>query len=303
MPGNDALIAAASSATGNLVNTLSTGNMNRRSMRFSQDMYNRQKNDNIEFWNMQNNYNSPQAQMARFQAAGLNPNLIYGQGNSGNAGSISTPDVQTPQFRSPEWGNVISGGGFAYINSMYDLEIKQAQVDNMKLQGDVIKEDAVLKRAQALSTMTNEERARFNLDFESELRPVSADARREQLRQMRTSTDLSINEDARRATANASSLMEAAERMLTMKSERTLIPYRRDQMSASTAESYERIRQMKLDGTLKKLDIELKEQGIQPGSPIWATVAGRIMSGGFKSEGLSKIQDGLNSILSRFGIK
>lgn len=31
-----------------------------------------------------NQYNSPQAQMARYGAAGLNPNLIYGQGTPGN---------------------------------------------------------------------------------------------------------------------------------------------------------------------------------------------------------------------------
>ncbi len=34
---------------------------------------------NIEFWNMQNAYNDPSAQMARLKQAGLNPNLIYGQ--------------------------------------------------------------------------------------------------------------------------------------------------------------------------------------------------------------------------------
>lgn len=35
-------------------------------------------------------YDSPEAQMARYKAAGLNPNLIYGQGSSGNMGSPVT---------------------------------------------------------------------------------------------------------------------------------------------------------------------------------------------------------------------
>lgn len=36
-------------------------------------------------WAMQNEYNTPSAQVARYLAAGLNPNLIYQQGDSGNA--------------------------------------------------------------------------------------------------------------------------------------------------------------------------------------------------------------------------
>ena len=32
---------------------------------------------NVKFWNMQNEYNTPANQMKRLQDAGLNPNLIY----------------------------------------------------------------------------------------------------------------------------------------------------------------------------------------------------------------------------------
>jgi len=50
----------------------------------------------IEMWNMQNAYNSPEQQMARYQAAGLNPNLIYGSG-SASAGNAS----QIPKYHPP----------------------------------------------------------------------------------------------------------------------------------------------------------------------------------------------------------
>ena len=36
---------------------------------------------NLQLWDLTNQYNSPAAQMARYQDAGLNPNLIYGQSN------------------------------------------------------------------------------------------------------------------------------------------------------------------------------------------------------------------------------
>lgn len=37
---------------------------------------------NLDLWNLTNQYNSPAAQMGRYQDAGLNPNLIYGQQNT-----------------------------------------------------------------------------------------------------------------------------------------------------------------------------------------------------------------------------
>lgn len=48
----------------------------------------------IEFWHMQNEYNHPKAQMERLKEAGLNPNLVYGEGVSGatgQAGEVGTP--------------------------------------------------------------------------------------------------------------------------------------------------------------------------------------------------------------------
>lgn len=49
-----------------------------------------------EMWHLQNAYNSPEAQMRRFKEAGLNPMLIYGQGNPGNASSM-------PQYNPPNY--------------------------------------------------------------------------------------------------------------------------------------------------------------------------------------------------------
>lgn len=58
------------------------------------------------FWNMQNVYNTPKAQMQRFDEAGLNPNLIYTQGNSGNASSVGT--AAAPEAGATTLGKVSS---------------------------------------------------------------------------------------------------------------------------------------------------------------------------------------------------
>lgn len=49
-----------------------------------------QNQQNLDFWNKENDYNSPSSQAARYTAAGFNPNVIYGQISSGNAGSLSS---------------------------------------------------------------------------------------------------------------------------------------------------------------------------------------------------------------------
>ena len=58
---------------------------------------------NIRFWKMQNEYNTPANQMKRLQDAGLNPNLIYGSGsaNTGVAGSISPSKPAPYNVKNP----------------------------------------------------------------------------------------------------------------------------------------------------------------------------------------------------------
>lgn len=280
-----AAIQGGANLTGGMINAFATHQQNRRSEKFSREMYQRQYQDNIAFWRMQNEYNSPQAQMQRFQAAGLNPHLIYGQGNAGNAGPIATPDVQTPQYRTPEWGNAVSSAGLSFINAIYDLDIKQAQLDNLKAQNTVIQNEGNLKDVNA-------RRAEFNLALESELRDISADSRREQLRQLKTSTDLSINKDAREAASNASYLSEAYERMKSMQVERinkqleqTRIRADVKRLIAEKDRIEETTRQLQKDGILKDLDIELRKQGINPQDPMWSRIVGRILTNFFDDSG------------------
>lgn len=54
---------------------------------------------NLEMWEMQNQYNSPEQQMQRFEDAGLNKHMIYGQGTPGNATSM--PTMSEPSYQPP----------------------------------------------------------------------------------------------------------------------------------------------------------------------------------------------------------
>lgn len=77
---------------------------------------------NLELWNLQNEYNSPAAQMKRYQDAGLNPNLIYGQSNEAPApASASASPFRSGGTQSKKTANAIN-----MINSFGQI-VKQAK--------------------------------------------------------------------------------------------------------------------------------------------------------------------------------
>ena len=54
---------------------------------------------NIDMWEMHADYNSPQAQMQRLMQAGLNPNIVYGQGTAGATGQMQgKPEAVVPEL-------------------------------------------------------------------------------------------------------------------------------------------------------------------------------------------------------------
>ncbi|QCS37382.1 DNA pilot protein [Tortoise microvirus 96] len=83
----------------------------------------------MEAWREQSEYNSPLNQLKRYQEAGLNPNLIYGQMNEGNASSA-------PQMSTPTSGRVspidLLGQYSQIQNLQADMEVKQAQAENLR---------------------------------------------------------------------------------------------------------------------------------------------------------------------------
>lgn len=114
---------------------------NEANMRLAKYQYDAQK----QMYDKANLYNTPAEQMARFKSAGLNPNLIYGQGSSGNS-----PNV-LPQYHSPD----ISARKFSPVNpsetiqSVISLETQKQALKNMKTQGEVLQADRDIKTTQA----------------------------------------------------------------------------------------------------------------------------------------------------------
>lgn len=261
---NSANAAALAHVTGSAIDAASVAQLNKRQRKFAIDM-----------WNMQNEYNTPAMQMQRFKDAGLNPNLIYGQGNAGNAGAVATPEL-----RAPEFGKAISGAipaGLQALTEFTNVDMKIAQTDNLKAQQLVLQNEAMLKAAQTYDTLTSGDRKKFDLDQEILLKDVSADFRRESLRQLRTNIQLSINKDAREAAATSQSIEESFNRILNMQVVRE-----------KDAEEIQRIKQniqiLKQQGVLNQIEINLRKAGINPNSGVWEKAVGAILSNSIKAD-------------------
>lgn len=96
--------SAIASIAGNIASNMNINNQvsqqkieNQKNRDWNLNLARQQNRWNIEQWNRENAYNSPSAQMARFKAAGLNPDLMYGQQNL----SAASPEMTAGEGSQP----------------------------------------------------------------------------------------------------------------------------------------------------------------------------------------------------------
>ncbi len=130
----------------------------------------------VEMWNMQNRYNSPTAQMSRLRQAGLNPNLVYGSGVTGNSAG-SAPQYQPAKIQRATmepyrgWNLGLSDAASMYMA----LRQNKAQVENMEAQNKLIKEQARTEGIRQGNIAISTARSGFDLNLARKLRDVSID--------------------------------------------------------------------------------------------------------------------------------
>ena len=118
--------ALAGGLVGGLFNRKSQIDANRTNLQLARE----QQEFAQKMVQQQNEYNSPVAQMQRYAQAGLNPNLVYTQGNPGNQTSIPTydrADVKPVQFNfQSDMANAVAQ---VYNNLQAVAQIRKANAD------------------------------------------------------------------------------------------------------------------------------------------------------------------------------
>lgn len=104
-----------------------------------------QHGKNLELLKYQLDYNTPANQMKRFTDAGLNPHLVYTQGNAGNWNSSpSAPSIQPTDMSIP-LPNLLS---MAQQTQQIELIKSQANLNNIKADESGVKQELMQAQKQ-----------------------------------------------------------------------------------------------------------------------------------------------------------
>lgn len=151
--------SAIASIAGNIASNVNINNQvseqkreNQRNRDWNLNLAKMQNQWNIDQWNRENFYNSPAAQMARYKAAGLNPDLMYGQQNL----AASSPEMTAGEGSQPtDVSNLANKRTMLdMVSASLDNDIKREQVKGMRTQNEL--ESQKLDTEKALSYLVGD---------------------------------------------------------------------------------------------------------------------------------------------------
>lgn len=122
---------------------------------------------NVQNWQMQNEYNTPSNQMKRLQDAGLNPNLMYGNGSASTGNATGAPDaasVNSVPMSAPRANINFSRFGTDAMQAAISL---RQQDNNDKLaqsQVDYNRAKSATEEAKALNLMAGTDLTKWDLE-------------------------------------------------------------------------------------------------------------------------------------------
>lgn len=195
------LISGGLGAIGSIFSNSSQKKENQRNREFTEYMYDRQYDNNIKLWNMQNKYDLPSAQKQRLLDAGLNADLMY----SGKGVSPS-PNLQAAVAGSASSGSLPGYGGVAEAfnqGRLLDAQIRNIDADTEKkksetvgqgYQNNILKTDSVF-REEYMFELVDKLRADNKLTTnQAELCLVEFQKAMDEIKNLRESRDILISE-------------------------------------------------------------------------------------------------------------
>nr|DAR48357.1 MAG TPA: hypothetical protein [Microviridae sp.] len=142
--------------------------------RWNELMYQRQYDDNLALWNMQNDYNDASSQRQRLEAAGLNPYMMMNGGSAGTAQGIDAPSPQNlsvPTMQGATMQNPVQLDNFNMAmqnlsDRLYNRRLQEANIRsiNASAEGSELSNKWIEPTAQALYNKTKQETKGFEIN-------------------------------------------------------------------------------------------------------------------------------------------
>lgn len=143
---------------------------NQRNREYNLNLAKMQNQWNIEQWNRENIYNTPLAQRQRLEAAGMNPDLAYGEGVSANLAATS-PEMTAGAPSSPaDMSNLANKQTVGdMVRSVLQNSLVQAQIDKTKSDKDKTDQEtknlAVENNILSADALTRAIQNEWNIEF------------------------------------------------------------------------------------------------------------------------------------------
>lgn len=268
--GIGAAIGGVASGIGTIVGSNKSANAQRATNEANIRLASLQNKWNIEQWQRENAYNSPEAQMQRLKQAGLNPNLAYEKGTVNNV-SAHSPMMQRAELQAyTNYAHDYGSAGQQFMSGIGQvLQTMQtkAQTDMLSSQSDYVKAQIESEKLRQIYQQVKNADLKFDFDFKSELRNVNKMFRENEL------TNLLVQQEGSKIENNI--------RLANLDSIRLNMSLTREQIS-KVQEELKYIKantgKVKQEAIREKLHNDLRRQGINPDDPVVYRIIGRALS-------------------------
>jgi len=274
------LIMAGSTLLGQGINAASQSGMNKKTRQWNERMYGMQRQHALQDWQMQNAYNSPEQQMARLKAAGLNPHLIYGGGPGNVSQPVRSTDTKSWNPSAPQFD--LGAAAKSALFTGVDLELKNAQKDRIQELTQVARQQALQQASQTAKNVQETARSKFELDKAKSTLGYTLDVARLGVKKMEADIQSTLT-NTQRTTQQI--VTEALMQQPNLKLALAEIDQRRANIAKTEEERYnirQDTRNKERAGILQQIEIDLREKGINPNDPVYMRVLGQAIDKPFE---------------------
>jgi hypothetical protein len=270
---------------------------------FRQIEYAQQKRDAKKWWDMQNAYNAPAAQMDRFKTAGLNPHLVYGQATAGNASPI----------QGPKLGESNIGQGVSQTAQMlFERRVQNEQILNLRQQRSVMAQNAILTGLKAATEATNNARGQFDLGLKKSLAETQIAFAKANLDKLTTENalirpkfNLELSKFGLTSEVAKQGIAESVSRITRNAISNKLTQAQTFKTNADRSKVFQEVKNLQeslkaieKDNELRELDLKLRRQGINPSDPTWQRLLiqqlEKVGIMNLIDQGMGKLKDAIN---------
>lgn len=260
---------AAAQLVGTAADIYFTNRMNQQMMNWNEDMYGRQRQDALDDWNRMNAYNSPQAQLARLKAAGLNPNLVYGTGATANTSTgVRSTDVKGWQPNKLPIGDLAGNAITTYQN----LALGQEQVRNLQQQRKNMEVDNTLKTMEIANKGIKTAQSAFDLQQSKDLKDTTIAKANALARGAELANVVKMSKETRDVAMSTPKLAEAFQKVAQGELKQKL-------SEAQIQQVHAQIDALKKKGVLDDLEIAMRNVGMTYADPLWMRMLAQFADG------------------------